>query len=64
MKLVRLKEMIYTLWADDLPILWQGIGRTLAHLVMKNKIKVILRAYPKIIFLYMIIQQDNCTNPR
>jgi hypothetical protein len=23
-----------------------------------------LRAYPKIIFLYMIIQHDNCTNPR
>ncbi len=23
-----------------------------------------LRTYPKIIFLYMIMQQDNCTNPR
>jgi hypothetical protein len=23
-----------------------------------------LRADPKIIFLYMIMQQDNCTNPR
>jgi cellulose synthase/poly-beta-1,6-N-acetylglucosamine synthase-like glycosyltransferase len=42
MKLVRLKEMIYTLWAEDLLTLWHGIGRTLALLVMKNKVKVIL----------------------
>jgi chlorobactene glucosyltransferase len=41
-KLVRLKEMIYTLWVDDLTTLWHGIGRTLAPLVMKNRIKVIL----------------------
>ena len=25
---------------------------------------IVLRAYPKIIFLYMIMQQDNYTNPR
>jgi chlorobactene glucosyltransferase len=41
-KLVKLKEMIYTLWVDDLTTLWHGIGRTLAPLVMKNRFKVIL----------------------
>lgn len=41
-KLVKLKEMIYTLWVDDLTTLWYGIGRTLAPLVMKNRFKVIL----------------------
>ncbi|HEY0579621.1 MAG TPA: glycosyltransferase, partial [Candidatus Nitrosocosmicus sp.] len=45
MKLVRLKEMIYTLWADDLLTLWHGIGRTLAPLVIKNKVKVILSLF-------------------
>lgn len=41
-KLVKLKEMLYTLWVDDLTTLWHGIGRTLAPLVIKNKIRVIL----------------------
>ncbi|HLL60347.1 MAG TPA: glycosyltransferase [Candidatus Nitrosocosmicus sp.] len=40
-KLVRLNEMMYTIWADDLITLWHGIGRTLAPLVMNNRFKVI-----------------------
>ena len=27
LKLVKLKEMIYTLWADDLTTLWHGMGK-------------------------------------
>ncbi len=42
-RLVRLKEMVYTLWADDLLTLWHGIGRTLAPLVMKNRLKVLIK---------------------
>jgi glycosyltransferase involved in cell wall biosynthesis len=42
LKIVRLKEMVFTIWADDLKTVWNGIGRTLAPLVMKNKLKVIL----------------------
>ncbi|HYO06878.1 MAG TPA: glycosyltransferase [Phototrophicaceae bacterium] len=42
LKIVRLKEMVITVWADDLKTIWNGIGRTLAPLVMKNKLKVIL----------------------
>ncbi len=42
-RLVRLKEMVYTLWADDLITLWHGIGRTLAPLVMKNRLKVLTK---------------------
>jgi chlorobactene glucosyltransferase len=53
LKLVKLKEMIYTLWADDLTTLWHGIGRTLAPLVMKNRIKVILNLL--IIFFASVI---------
>ncbi len=41
-KLVQLKEMLYTLWVDDLTTLWHGIGRTLAPLVMKNKLRVVM----------------------
>ncbi len=41
-KLVLLKEMLYTLWVDDLTTLWHGIGRTLAPLVMKNRLKIII----------------------
>ena len=33
-------------------------------LPLDNVILNSLRAYPKIIFLYMIMQQENCTNPR
>lgn len=40
-KLVRLNELMYTIWADDLITLWHGIGRTLAPLVTKNRFKVI-----------------------
>lgn len=42
LKIVMLKEMVFTIWADDLKTVWSGIGRTLAPLIMKNKIKVIL----------------------
>lgn len=52
-KLVRLNEMIYTLWADDLKALWHGIGRTLAPLVIKNKFKVISNLF--IIFFASIL---------
>jgi len=41
LKLVKLKEMVYTTWADDMITLWHGIGRTMVPLVMKNKLKVI-----------------------
>ncbi len=41
-KLVLLKEMLYTLWVDDLTTLWHGIGRTLAPLVMKNRLKIVI----------------------
>jgi chlorobactene glucosyltransferase len=42
-RLVRLREMVYTLWADDLVTLWHGIGRTLAPLVMRNRPKILIR---------------------
>jgi chlorobactene glucosyltransferase len=42
LRLVKLKNMVYTLWADDLVTLWHGIGRTVAPLVMNNKRKIIL----------------------
>lgn len=41
LKLVNLKEMVYTTWADDMVTLWRGIGRTMVPLVMRNKFKVI-----------------------
>ena len=41
LQLVKLKEMVYTIWCDDLKSLWYGIGRTLAPLVLKNKVKMI-----------------------
>ena len=41
LRLVKLKDMVYTLWADDLVTLWHGIGRTVSPLVMKNKLKII-----------------------
>ncbi|HEU5121007.1 MAG TPA: glycosyltransferase, partial [Candidatus Nitrosocosmicus sp.] len=41
LRLVKLKNMVYTLWADDLATLWNGIGRTVAPLVMKNKRKIV-----------------------
>ncbi|MEJ7642687.1 MAG: glycosyltransferase family 2 protein, partial [Candidatus Nitrosocosmicus sp.] len=52
-KLVRLNEMMYTIWADDLLTLWHGIGRTLAPLVMKNRFKVISNLF--IIFFASIL---------
>lgn len=42
LRLVKLKNMVYTLWADDLTTLWHGIGRTIAPLIMNNKYKSIL----------------------
>ena len=42
LRLVKLKNMVYTLWVDDLASLWNGIGRTVAPLVMKNKRKIML----------------------
>lgn len=42
MKIVKLGEMVYTLWLDGLIALWYGIGRTLAPLVMKNRFKIII----------------------
>jgi hypothetical protein len=42
LRLVKLKNMVYTLWGDDLMTLWHGIGRTVAPLVVKNKFKVLL----------------------
>jgi cellulose synthase/poly-beta-1,6-N-acetylglucosamine synthase-like glycosyltransferase len=61
-KLVKLKEMVYTIWADDLKTLWYGIGRTLAPIVIKNKTKIIFNLFilffatvlPFIIFPLMI----------
>ena len=41
LRLVKLKDMVYTLWADDLVTLWHGIGRTVSPLVMNNKLKII-----------------------
>ncbi len=52
-KLVRLNEMMYTMWADDLITLWHGIGRTLAPRVMKNRFKVIYNLF--IIFFASIL---------
>jgi cellulose synthase/poly-beta-1,6-N-acetylglucosamine synthase-like glycosyltransferase len=62
LKLVKLKEMVSTLWADDLKSLWYGIGRTLAPLVLKNKIKISFNLFilffatvlPFIIFPFII----------
>lgn len=45
LKLVKLQEMVYTLWADDLKTLWYGIGRTLAPLVIKNKTKIFFNLF-------------------
>lgn len=42
LRLVKLKDMVYTLWADDLATLWNGIGRTVIPLVMDNKRKIML----------------------
>ena len=42
LRLVKLKDMVYTLWADDLVTLWHGIGRTVAPLVIKNKPRVVI----------------------
>ena len=42
LRLVKLKDMVYTLWADDLVTLWRGIGRTVAPLVIKNKPRVVI----------------------
>lgn len=42
LKLVKLKDMVYTTWADDMITLWHGIGRTMVPLVMKNKLKVVI----------------------
>ena len=41
LQLVKLKEMVYTIWCDDLKSLWYGIGRTLAPIIIKNKAKII-----------------------
>ena len=43
LRLVKLKDMVYTLWSDDLKTLWHGIGRTVAPLVLKNKFQKISR---------------------
>jgi hypothetical protein len=51
--LVRLNEMMYTIWADDLITLCHGIGRTLAPLAMKNRFKVISNLF--IIFFVSIL---------
>jgi chlorobactene glucosyltransferase len=53
LRLVKLKDMVYTLWADDLVTLWHGIGRTVAPLVMKNKPRVVINLL--IIFLCCIL---------
>ena len=42
LRLVKLKDMVYTLWADDLVTLWYGIGGTVAPLVIKNKPRVVI----------------------
>ena len=42
LRLVKLKNMVYTLWGNDLVTLWHGIGRTIAPLVINNKYKIIL----------------------
>lgn len=42
LQIVKLKDMVYTTWADDLQTLWHGIGRTISPLVMKNKFRVII----------------------
>ncbi len=39
-------------------------GKVIPLLIPPFKMIKGLRAYPKIIFLYTIMQQDNCTNPR
>lgn len=39
LRLVKLKDMVYTLWSDDLKTLWHGIGRTVAPLVLKTNSK-------------------------
>jgi hypothetical protein len=42
MRLVKLVDMVYTIWADDLNSLWHGIGRTLAPLVIRNRAKIMV----------------------
>ena len=59
LRLVKLRNMVYTLWADDLVSLWRGIGRTVSPLVMKNKRKIVFNLlviffsciFPFILFL-------------
>jgi chlorobactene glucosyltransferase len=53
LRLVKLKDMVYTLWADDLVTLWHGIGRTVAPLVLKNKPRIVINLL--IIFLCCIL---------
>jgi hypothetical protein len=41
MKIVRIDDMVSSLWSRDLLTLWHGIGRTLDPIVIKNKFKVV-----------------------
>ena len=53
LQLVKLKEMVYTIWVDDLKSLWHGIGRTLSPLILKNKAKILFNLF--IIFFSSIL---------
>ena len=53
LQLVKLKEMVYTIWCDDLKSLWNGIGRTLSPIILKNKAKIISNLF--IIFFASIL---------
>ena len=62
LRLVKLRNMVYTLWADDLVTLWRGIGRTVSPLVMENKRKIVFNllviffscVFPFILFLFTL----------
>src|SRR5215210_6298607 len=41
MKIVRIDDMVSALWSRDLHTLWHGIGRTIAPIAIKNKLKAI-----------------------
>jgi chlorobactene glucosyltransferase len=66
MRIVRLNGMMSALWSRDLHTLWHGIGRTLAPIAIKKRLKVIVNliiiffisALPFPLVLILLLQFD------
>jgi chlorobactene glucosyltransferase len=50
MRIVRLDGMMSARWSRDLHTLWHGIGRTLAPIVVRNRVKIIIN----LLFIFFI----------